>query len=307
MSKINTVTFKQVRAFVAVVRSRSFAEAAAQIHLSQPALSIAIKNLEEAVGGQLLTRTTRTFALTPEGESFYPTAQHLLNQWENALQDLNNRFALRTGHITIASMPSFASNLLPAALKQFKNQHPEVKVALHDVIAEEVVTLVRTGQAEIGVSFDPGEHDDLLFTPLFNDHFMAVLPKDHPLAVHNTIELTQLMPYDLITLQAPSQVRQLISHMMARENLAFNPALETHHLVTIGRMVANDLGVSIVPALCKQQMSEVGVVCRPLKGAVLSRHVGIITRRRYPLSAAAQAMETVLINSYLQETGTQNP
>jgi len=300
MANIKNVTFKQVRAFVAVVRSRSFAEAAAQIHLSQPALSIAIKNLEEAVGGQLLTRTTRAFALTPEGESFYPTAQRLLNQWDTALQDLNNRFALRTGNITIASMPSFASNLLPDALMQFKTQHPQVKVALHDVIAEDVIRMVRTGQAEVGVSFDPGIHDDLIFTPLFNDHFMAVLAKDHPLAAQSSIELKQLMQHDLITLQAPSQVRQLISDMLAREELEFNPAMEAHHLVTIGRMVAKGLGVSIVPALCEQQMQEVGAVCRPLSHTVLSQHVGIITRRRYPLSVAAQALESVLLDNYLQ-------
>ncbi|MEY8247646.1 MAG: LysR family transcriptional regulator [Bermanella sp.] len=300
MTNISNVTFKQVRAFVAVVRSRSFAEAAAQIHLSQPALSIAIKNLEESVGGQLLTRTTRSFALTPEGESFYPSAQRLLNEWDTALQDLNNRFSLRTGNITIASMPSFASNLLPAALRQFKAQHPKVKVALHDVIAEEVVRMVRTGQAEVGVSFNPGSHDDLIFTPLFNDHFMAILPPKHPLAAQPSIELRQLIEHELITLQAPSQVRQLISDTLARDALAFNPALEAHQLVTIGRMVANGLGVSIVPALCEQQMREVGAVCRPLSHTGLSQHVGIITRRRYPLSAAAQALETVLLDNYLQ-------
>ncbi len=301
MAGINNVTFKQIRAFVAVVRSRSFAEAAAQIHLSQPALSIAIKNLEEAVGGQLLTRTTRTFALTPEGESFYPTALRLLSEWESALQDLNNRFALRTGNITIASMPSFASNLLPATLKQFKSEHPEVKVALHDVVAEDVVKMVRSGKAELGVSFDPGIHDDLTFTPLFTDQFVAVLPSDHALAGHSKVELSQFINNDLITLQAPSQVRVLIEQMLVKQGLNFNPALEAHHLATVGRMVASGLGVSIVPALCEGQMKEVGAVCRPLSHTVLSQRVGIIARRRYPLSAAAQAMEGVLLDNYLQE------
>jgi len=111
------------------------------------------------------------------------------------------------------------------------------------------------------------------------------------------------MQHDLITLQAPSQVRQLISDMLAREELEFNPAMEAHHLVTIGRMVAKGLGVSIVPALCEQQMQEVGAVCRPLSHTVLSQHVGIITRRRYPLSAAAQALEAVLLDNYLQTAG----
>ena len=298
MATISNVTFKQIRAFVAVVRSRSFAEAAAQIHLSQPALSIAIKNLEEAVGGQLLTRTTRSFALTPEGESFYPTAQRLLHEWDSALLDLNNRFALRTGRVTVAAMPSFAGNLLPLALKEFKTQHNQVKVALHDVIAEEVVSMVRSGQAELGVSFDPGEQEDLRFTPLFNDQFVAVLPKQHPLSAYPEIALADLLEYDLLTLQAPSLVRQLICDWLESQELPFNPAMETHQLVTIGRMVAQDLGVSIAPALCELQMQEVGAICRPLKDKGISQRVGIITRRRYPLSAAAQAMKEILQNTF---------
>jgi LysR family carnitine catabolism transcriptional activator len=298
MASISNVTFKQIRAFVAVVRCRSFAEAAAHIHLSQPALSIAIKNLEDTVGGQLLTRTTRSFALTPEGESFYPTAQRLLSDWDNALSDLNNRFALRTGRITVAAMPSFAGNLLPIALKEFKTQHSQVKVALHDVIAEEVVSMVRSGKAELGVSFDPGEHEDLTFTPLFNDQFVAVLPKQHPLLQHTHIALTDLLEYDLLTLQAPSQVRQLICDWLESQGFPFNPAMETHQLVTIGRMVAQDLGVSIAPALCEIQMKEVGALCRPLKDKGLSQRVGIITRRRSPLSAAAQAMKNILQTTF---------
>ena len=138
------VTLKQVRAFVAVVQSSSFAEAATLIHLSQPALSSAISVLETAVGGRLLTRTTRTFALTPEGESFYPVALSLLADWDGALDNLHNRFALREGKISIAAMPSFAGNQLPIAIRNFKDAYPAVKITLNDVIAEEVVAMVRS-------------------------------------------------------------------------------------------------------------------------------------------------------------------
>lgn len=297
------VSLKQVRAFVAVARSRSFAEAAAQIHLSQPALSIAIKTLEQAVGGQLLTRTTRAFALTPEGENFYPTAQRLLSDWDGALEDLNNQFALRTGRITIAAMPSFAGNLLPKGLAVFKAAHPNIRVALHDVIAEEVVRMVRHGIAEIGVSFYPGAEDDLTFTPLFEDRFVAVLASDHPLAAAAEVDIASLIAEDLITLQAPSQVRQLIADMLAEQQLPFSPAFEAHQLVTIGRMVANRLGVSIVPALCEQQMQEVGACCRPIRDAGLTRQVGILSRRRYPLSAASQALMSVFQEAFFKPDG----
>nr|WP_243760530.1 LysR family transcriptional regulator [Aestuariicella hydrocarbonica] len=293
---------KQIRAFVAVARSNSFAEAAAQINLSQPALSIAIKTLEQSVGGQLLTRTTRAFGLTPEGEEFLPTAKRLLSDWDDALEDLENRFALHTGRITMAAMPSFASNLLPQGLFAYKQQHPHIRVALHDVIAEDVVRMVRAGRAELGISFYPGELDDLNFSPLFEDRFVAVLPNGHPLTRQQDIDIAELAGEDLITLQAPSQVRQLISDLLAQQQLPFAPAFEAHQLITVGRMVANGLGVSIVPALSEQQMLEVNACCRPLRGAGLIRQVGILTRRRYPLSAASQAMMTVL-----QETFSSPP
>jgi LysR family carnitine catabolism transcriptional activator len=292
------VTLKQVRAFVAIAQSRSFAEAAASIHLSQPALSSAIKNLEETVGGQLLVRTTRTFALTPEGEAFLPVAQRLLNEWDDALEDLNNRFALRYGKISIAAMPSFASNLLPLAMREYRNHYPEVRITLHDVIAEEVVSMVRQGRVELGISFDPGDSEDLSFTPLFEDRFIAVLPGNHPLLAYDQVDAKSLMASDFITLQQSSRLRQLIRERVSEQGLTFNPAFEAHQLATIGRMVANGLGVSIVPALCEQQMQELGAHCRPLIEPEIQQQVGLITRRRYPLSAACQAMAGVLEKTF---------
>lgn len=297
---MSNVTVKQIRAFVAVARANSFAEAAAQLHLSQSALSITIKTLETTVGGQLLNRTTRTFALTPEGEDFLPTAQRLLSDWDDALEDLQNRFALRTGRITLAAMPSFAANRLPEGLSAFKQQYPDVRVALHDVIAEEVVRMVRSGRAELGISFNPEAQQDLLFTPLFADRFVAVLPTTHPLTQQPRVAVADLAQAGLITLQEPSQVRHLISELLARQGLPFAPAFEAHQLITIGRMVANDLGVSIVPALSELQMQEVGACCRPLDGPGLVQQVGILTRRRYPLSAASQAMMNVLVQTFSQ-------
>ena len=103
------VTIRQLQCFAAVAKSGSFAEACTVLHLSQPALSIAIRNLEEALGGKLLARTTRAVALTPEGSEFYLIAQRLLADWQHSLEDVHNLFALRRGKLGIASMPTFAN------------------------------------------------------------------------------------------------------------------------------------------------------------------------------------------------------
>jgi LysR family carnitine catabolism transcriptional activator len=126
-------------------------------------------------------RTTRSLALTPEGKAFYPVAQRLVADWDNAFTDINNLFSMRRGRLRIAAMPSFASSLLPSTLAHYRRQHPNIDIAVQDVVAENVVDMVRTGRVEIGVSFDPGEYDDLHFEVLFEDKFFVAVPKQHVL------------------------------------------------------------------------------------------------------------------------------
>ncbi len=117
------MTVKQLRAFLAVAQSLSFAQAGERLHLSQPALSLAIKSLEESLGGPLLERTTRSVSLTPEGETLLPLALRLLADWDNTKM-LRQHFTLQLGKVSIAAMPSFAGNLLPLVLKTFRERHP---------------------------------------------------------------------------------------------------------------------------------------------------------------------------------------
>lgn len=295
-----SITVKQLRAFVAVAQTHSFTEACAQVNLSQPALSVAIRNLEEALGGQLLARTTRTLALTPEGEAFYPTAQRLLGELDEAFEEMHNRFALFRGKVAIASMPSFASNQLPLVVKRFRQRYPKINMMIHDVIAEDVVDMVRSGRVELGVSFDPGDTEDLQFHPLFDDRFIAVLPPDHALINEAVISWPQLLASDFIILQRPSSVRLLVERELEKQQLQLSPQLETHQLATIGRMVAMGLGVSVVPSLCLEQMQELGAVCKALEAPIITRQVGVITRRRYPLSTAAQGLKEVLLEAKVE-------
>lgn len=284
------VTLKQLRAFVAVAEAGSFIEACPAVHLSQPALSSTIRNLEESVGGKLLARTTRALTLTPEGEIFLPAAKQILSDCDGALSDLHNLFAKQRGKLNIAAMPSFAANRLPYVLVHFHSLYPNINIAIQDVIAEEAIEMVRTGRVEFGISFDPEERGELAFTPLFNDKFVVVLPKDHSLAQHSEVSWKSLQNDPVLLIQHPSGIRKQIDKIIADNELNLSVEIESHQLVTIGRMVANGLGISIIPSLCIEQMEEIGALCRPLVQPVISRDVGIITRTRYPLSSAAQEM-----------------
>ncbi|TWC34653.1 LysR family carnitine catabolism transcriptional activator [Pseudomonas sp. SJZ079] len=289
------MTVKQLRAFLAVAQSLSFAQACERLHLSQPALSLSIKNLEESLGGQLLARTTRSVSLTPEGATLLPIARRLLADWDNAEELLRQHFTLQLGKVAIAAMPSFAGNLLPVALKAFRQRHPKVNVAVHDVINEQVLEMLRNRRVELGIAFEPESLDGLDFTPFYSDRFVAVVPADSPLAECAEVTWEQLLRESFITLQRPSAVRLLLEERIAAQHGKLPVAFESHQLVTVGRMVAQGLGVSAVPSLCIQQMEELGARCVALNGPQVERRVGLLRLAEHKLSTAAQALADIVI------------
>lgn len=294
------MNIKQVKAFLSVAESLSFAQAANQLHLSQPALSLAIKGLEEALGGKLLTRTTRTIALTPEGDALVPIAKRLLAQWQDAEDEMKQRFALQLGKISIAAMPSFAGSLLPKAIQQYHQRFPNIQVAIDDVLSDIVVERVANNSVELGVTFEPQHSEGLTFYPLYNDEFIAILPKQHPLASQQEVTWTTLLQHNFITLQRPSSVRKMIENTLKDANIDLTVAFDAHQLTTVIRMVSEGMGVAVVPATCRQQIREQSVVERAISSPSIERTVGVICKPRSMLSIAAAAMLDTLMDAFAQ-------
>ena len=292
------ISIRQLQAFVAVAESRSFAKASEQIHLSQPALSISIKNLETAVGGSLLVRTTRSLSLSPEGEEFLPVARRLLRDWETAFNDLHNLFQKQRGKLSVAAMPSFAATLLPEILAEFAHQFPNINVLVDDIVAEQVHESVLSGRVEIGITFKPEDLNDVEFIPLFTDKFVAALPADHPLAVRKQVTWTTISDHPLVLLQKPSSIRRLIEATAEEQQLDISVEMEAHQLATLGKMVASGLGISIVPSLSIEQMQVMGAVCKPLQSPAISREVGILVRADKPQSTATKAMMGAVVDYF---------
>ncbi|WP_430443281.1 MAG: LysR substrate-binding domain-containing protein [Pseudomonas piscis] len=288
------MTVKQIRAFLAVAHSMSFALACERLHLSQSALSLTIKALEEGLGGRLFTRNTRNVALTPEGEALLPLARRLIADWDNAEDEMRQRFTLQRGRVTLAAMPSFAGNLLPPILKQFRARYPQVNVTVNDVINEQVLEMVRDREVELGVAFEPQDSTSLAFTPLYVDRFVAVVSRESSLAQRSEIDWQTLLQEPFITLQRPSTVRVMLEEHLRAQGVQLPVEFESHQLATVGRMVASGLGVSAVPALCAGQMRELGGHCITLGEPVVERAIGVLTKPGEELSTAAQALFDIL-------------
>ena len=286
------MTPRQLEAFVAVARSSSFARACEALHLSPPALSLAIKTLEQSHGGRLFSRTTREVRLTPEGVILLPRAQQLLADWEGLRQQLHARFTLHDGNLTTAAIPSFAGNVLPRLLLDYRNRYPNVAVTVHDVVNEDVVQMVRSGRVELGFAFEPRAEGSLAFEPLSTDRFVAIVPARSELSKLKTVTWSQLLREVFIALQSPSLLRRMFEEALAEANVELRISLEVHQLATVGEFVAAGLGVSVVPSYCSEQMTAMGAVCLKLRQPVIGKVIGMLTRSDQELSTAANAMRS---------------
>jgi LysR family transcriptional regulator, carnitine catabolism transcriptional activator len=281
------MTPRQLRAFVGVARSLSFARACEQLHLSQPALSLAIRDLERALGGRLFSRTTRQVRLTPEGADLLPLAEQLLADWERVGEQVRRRFALEAGHLAVAAMPSFAANQLPGLLRAYRAHYPEVALAIRDVIHEQVLELVESGRVEVGFCFEPESSPALTFEPLYVDRFIAIVPPDSALARRRTVTVKDLLADHFIALERPSSMRRLIETTLTEAGLPFDARLYCDQLTTVIQLVAAGLGVSVIPSLSRPQAEVAGVKCLELSSPVIRRPVGLVHRRDQQWSAAA--------------------
>lgn len=113
------MTLKQLKAFLALARTLNYANASLELHLSQSALSLSIKSLEDELGGKLFNRNTRRVELTQEGKSLIPYAKKLLANWDEMENDVKQRFKLNRGTLSIASMPFFTHAILPDVIHSF--------------------------------------------------------------------------------------------------------------------------------------------------------------------------------------------
>lgn len=283
------MTPRQLNAFTVVAQTLSFTLACEQLHMSQPALSLAIRKLEESLGGRLLTRTTRQVRLTPEGAALLPQAVRLLASWNGLREFQKQRFSRQRQRVTVATMPSFAGNVLPAILRDYREHGSHAEITVQDVIHERVVELVEAGEVELGFCFEPDPSPRVVFEPMFVDRFVAVVPPHSELAERSAVSWAQLLEHSFITLQRPSSMRRLLERRVQSKGLQLQVAVECHQLATVGQLVAEGLGVSVVPSLCEKQMLSSGVRCLRLKEPIVRQAVGLITRRDQVLSDAAAA------------------
>ncbi len=282
------VSTRQLQAFMALTEQRSFTRAAALCHLSQPAFSALIGQLETTLGLRLFDRSTRHVAPTAEGTEFEVAARRVLQEFDAALSGVSDHLARRRGRVSIALLPSLAAGWLPGVLRDYRAAHPGVEIEVADVLSEPCVERVRSGQSDFALAAIRADTPELRAEPFCSDDFHLVCPAGHPLAALAEVRPRDVAAYPFVHMARSSSVRQYLD--AALHPLQMQTLMEVDQLATAMGMVRAGLGVSLMPALTLFHFAQPGLVTRPLPWPGLKRRIYLVRRRERSLSLAAQSL-----------------
>lgn len=288
------IAIRHIEAFLAVASHGNFSVAARHLDAAQPALSQAVKELEEALGLRLFDRTTRRVELTAAGREFQGSTAKILEDLQHAIQNARDLAERRRGRIRIAAPPLLASVILPRAIADFRRSFPGIVVELADVGTEQIVQNVLSGAVDCGLgTFSPDE-GGLERTLLMRDELMLFCRKRHPVASGTTCQWGDLSDENVIMLTRESGIRLLTEVGVKSAGLSIKPAYEVSLISTALSLVEAGLGVAVLPSYALAAARYHAVVGRPLVEPVIARDVVLIRASGRSISPAAASFSKVL-------------
>lgn len=284
-----------VQAFIAIAMRRNFRRAAAELHITQTALSRRLQTLEAYLGVRLIERTTRSVELTRTGAEFLPRAQRLLTELETALTDIRDTGKAMRGSVTIACVPSIGARYLPRVIQQYSTVYPDNRITIHDHSSFGVAEAVLRRQAEFGINVT-GSHDaGLASVPLARDRFVLICRDDHPFAARKKVSWNQLESHLLIFPGSLSANRPVLELALTGDRLRLRTYYEVQHSSTALGLVAEGVGVAVVPNLAVQKDAYPRIRVIPLVDPVVARTLALISLKSADLSPAARALYDLIV------------
>jgi len=253
--------------FVVLSEELNFSNAAARLHIAQPALSQQIRSLERQLGAELVDRGHRPLRLTPAGSYLLGSARQLLGAYEEAAIGTREVGRGIRGWLAIGFTRSSMYSVLPPALKTFHRRYPEVELRLFEMVTEEQVEALRKGTIQIGIGRQPEPIDGFEQRLLLSEPVKLVLPPDHRCAKRKSVKITDVQedPLILYPRAIASRFSRYIESMYRDEGLVPPVRYRTHEIQTAIGLVAAGLGVCYVgESVAEQGRSDVAY--RPIAG-----------------------------------------
>jgi DNA-binding transcriptional LysR family regulator len=281
-------TLPQLRAFVALAENGSFTRAAIRLNLSQPALTVQIRNLEAAFGAKLFDRDPRGVVLTRVGSDLAPPIKRLLREMDHALEEAVDTAVGLRGTIRIAALPSFASGRLPQAIVRYRKSHPAIGFVIRDAVASKATAAVLAGAVDLGLIAQVEMTNDLDVLHEATDRLCLVAPASHPLVRKRRISLEDVAKYPLVLMESDTSVRALVDAAFISAGRLVRPAAEATYMMTAVALVRAGLGATILPEFAKEIDAEPSLRALKISDPRFSRRIALVKRRNRSLSRAAE-------------------
>jgi len=282
------VSMRQLRAFLAVAGHRHFRRAADALHLTQPAVSRLIADLEGELDVRLFDRSTREVVPTEAGRYLEQALSRVLDELDGVLAHAVAQADPLRGRVRMAAVPTLSAGLVPSAIARCAVDHPALDILLRDQTQAQVLDAVRGGEVDFGLCVEPATAEEFDAETILRDPFLLVCRADHAFAMRRSVTWAALAHEALILLDHASGSRRLIDAAFATRDIAARVALEVGHPHTAFRMVEAGLGVTVTPALSLDALRP-GLVALKLAPEV-RREVTLVRRRARSLSPPAQTV-----------------
>lgn len=278
---------RHIQYFLAVAEHLSFTKAATALHVSQPALSQQVRQLEESLGAPLFDRSGRTTRLTDAGHVYLLYARRADQELREAKRAIHDVSDLSRGSLRVAVTPTFTTYLVGPLIEAFHARHPGITVNLKELAQERIEELLLAGELDAGIAFDEINTADLEAVPLLNETLALVVNCRHRLAKQQSITSQGLNAESLVLLSTEFATREQINRYCRKHEIHPKVQMEANALGAVIEIVRRTNLATLVPA--KIALAHDDLVAITLEPERLQRRAVLIRRKEAFLSAAARA------------------
>ncbi|MCF8482641.1 MAG: LysR family transcriptional regulator [Rhodospirillum sp.] len=283
-------SYRHLTSFVTVARFGTITRAAEVLNVSQPALTQTIRALEDLVEIPLFDRNAKGVSLTRAGAEFIPIARRLISEMDDALGDLRGFAQIRRGRVAVAGLPSLTCRFLPSVVARFSRSYPNLHTIIYDGLTSSVEEKVLRGECDFGLTCPLGEHGKLYKEHVGDDDLELICHKQHPLATVERVTWRMICDYKFIGLSHQSSTRTFVDRAFASVGRVVDPSYEVGHITTVGGIVAEGLGVTVVPRMTRVLINQPNIIFRRIEEPVVGRQIYLIRQPDRSLSPAAQLL-----------------
>lgn len=277
---------QNLQAFIQVAETGSFSQAAEKLHLTQPAVSKRVAQLEQQLDCQLFDRIGRQIGLTEAGHALMPFARSVIQQLELARQAVRDLSGQVAGELRLATSHHIGLHRLPPILSRFSKAFPEVQIDIDFMDSEQAYDLILHGKSELAVvTLAPDADASVITRAVWPDPLDVMVARDHPLARRHSCSLQALAEHPAVLPGLNTYTGQIVKKLFDSHGLQLRVSMATNYLETIRMMATVGLGWTVLP----RSMCDHTLVPLEVKGIRIERTLGVVYHRGRSLSRAARA------------------